>query len=374
MIIMKCENDNNLKQLREIAGFTQEAAAEAIDVSPSTIQNWEYGQIPRDTNLLHDLLDLYRVDNLERAKVILSMYFPKDKLAKPELLQSIHDWDAAFSATPVPNRLYFFTDTLEMLDARIDSLTVTLDFANRIFSKKLYSIYNLKTAKTIDKTAAEYDLTLNAESAFKISAVNTEHVYYFPLWDFCKMPLEENGLTMSDADFLQQKTKDIIFSKASSKHTLQDGISLMKKDLDKLMQWRNTILLELSYSTHFTECVKTEYVIEKSGVLWQKVTILPCKKSYLLPPEENELSDIIVRSKSYPISFFEQEHLASSEHFLYCNSFYINKELVKQAIRTVLPLIHIGNVHFFTSREWEKICKSNKNLQDFCKEYSSERV
>ena len=78
----------------------------------------------------------------------------------------------------------------------------------------------------------------------------------------------------------------------------------MKKDLDKLMQWRNTILLELSYSTHFTECVKTEYVIEKSGVLWQKVTILPCKKSYLLPPEENELSDIIVRSKSYPISFF----------------------------------------------------------------------
>ena len=148
--------------------------------------------------------------------------------------------------TPVPNRLDFFTDTLEMLDARIDSLTVTLDFANRIFSKKLYSIYNLKTAKTIDKTAAEYDLTLNAESAFKISAVNTEHVYYFPLWDFCKMPLEENGLTMSDADFLQQKTKDIIFSKASSKHTLQDGISLMKKDLDKLMQWRNTILLELS--------------------------------------------------------------------------------------------------------------------------------
>lgn len=125
---------------------------------------------------MHDLLDLYRVDNLERAKVILSMYFPKDKLAKPELLQSIHDWDAAFSATPVPNRLDFFTDTLEMLDARIDSLTVTLDFANRIFSKKLYSIYNLKTAKTIDKTAAEYDLTLNAESAFKISAVNTEHV------------------------------------------------------------------------------------------------------------------------------------------------------------------------------------------------------
>ena len=43
---MKCENDNNLKQLREIAGFTQEAAAEAIDVSPSTIQNWEYELIP----------------------------------------------------------------------------------------------------------------------------------------------------------------------------------------------------------------------------------------------------------------------------------------------------------------------------------------
>ena len=65
---MKCENDNNLKQLREIAGFTQEAAAEAIDVSPSTIQNWEYGQIPRDTNLLHDLLDLYRVDNFRTCK------------------------------------------------------------------------------------------------------------------------------------------------------------------------------------------------------------------------------------------------------------------------------------------------------------------
>lgn len=370
---MKCKNDNKLKQLREIAGFTQETAAEAIDVSPSTIQNWEYGQIPRDITLLHDLLDLYRVDNLERAKVILSMYLPKDKLGKPELLQSIHDWDSTFSTIPaVPNRLDFFTDSLEILDARIACLTVTLDLANRIFAKKIYSIHNLKTAQTIDKTAAEYDLTLNAESAFKISAVNTEHVYYFPLWDFCKMPLEENGLTMSDADFLQQKTKDIIFSKASSKHTLQDGISLIKKDLDKLMQWRNTILLELSYSTHFTECVKTEYVIEKSGVLWQKVTILPCQKSYLLPLEENELSDIIAHSESYPVSVSEKERIAPFKHFLYCNFFYVNKESANQTIRTISPLIHIGNVHFFTSREWEKICKSNKNLQDFCKKYSSE--
>lgn len=372
---MKCKNDNKLKQLREIAGFTQETAAEAIDVSPSTIQNWEYGQIPRDITLLHDLLDLYRVDNLERAKVILSMYLPKDKLAKPELLQSIHDWDSTFSTIPaVPNRLDFFTDSLEILDARIACLTVTLDLANRIFAKKIYSIHNLKTAQTIDKTAAEYDLTLNAESAFLISAANTEHAYCFPLWDFCQMPLEGNELTMSDTDFLQQKTKDIIFSKASSKQTLQAGISLIRKDLNKLIQWRNAVLLELTYSTYFTECVKSEYVIEKSGILWRKIIVLPCQKSYLLPLEENELSDIIVHSESYPVSFSEKERIVPFKHFLYCSSFYVNKELASQTIRTISPLIHIGNMHFFTSSEWEKICKSNKNLQDFCKKHSSERV
>ena len=371
---MKCENDNNLKQLREIAGFTQEAAAEAIDVSPSTLQNWEYGQIPRNVNLLHDLLDLYHVDNLERAKVILTMYLPQDELAKSELLQSIHEWDSAFSRTPVSNRLDCFTDALEILDARIACLIVTLDLANRIFAKKIYSIHNLKTAQTIDKTAAEYDLTLNAESAFLISAANTEHAYYFPLWDFCQMPLEGNELPMSDTDFLQQKTKDIIFSKASSKQTLQAGISLIKKDLDKLIQWRNAVLLELTYSSHFTECVKTEYVIEKSGILWQKIIVLPCQKSYLLPLEENELSDIIVHSESYPVSFSEKERIVPFKHFLYCSSFYVNKELASQTIRTISPLIHIGNMHFFTSSEWEKICKSNKNLQDFCKKHSSERV
>ncbi|MQN00731.1 MAG: XRE family transcriptional regulator [Lachnospiraceae bacterium] len=64
---------NTLKKLRDETGMTQEAVAEKLEVSVSTLQGWERTErIPKES--LHDLLDVYGVDQKTRDKTVLQIF------------------------------------------------------------------------------------------------------------------------------------------------------------------------------------------------------------------------------------------------------------------------------------------------------------
>lgn len=378
MKTMNLQVNNNLKQLREKVGLTQEAAAEAIDISPSTIQNWEYGQLPRDPTLLHNLLDVYQVTDMERAKTILSLYYPENKLTKSELFQTVHEWVPDLTSPPCPNRLDLYTDTLEKLDARIVCLEHTRIFANGILSHKYCSIYNLATAKTIDKVATEYNLTLNAEVNFCISAANQECTYYFPLGDRYKMPVGESGVVMSDSEFLLSRQK-VTLSDRSDDLQIGTTLPLLDRDLGKLRTLQNSILLQIANSSYFAGSVTTAYVVEKSGVLWQQIHIKPCQKTYFLPVEKSELGNIIKHKKIYRLSFSDKKQIYPYPitTLLYCDSPYISRESAEQSMRFIAPIIYIGrmkNAALPSPEEWITYCKNNTDLQNLYQKLSTVRV
>ena len=51
-----------IKKARELAGLTQESAAEMIKVSVTTIQNWEKGQMPSGKENLNRIAETYKVN------------------------------------------------------------------------------------------------------------------------------------------------------------------------------------------------------------------------------------------------------------------------------------------------------------------------
>ena len=51
-----------IKKARELVGLTQEGAASIIDVSVTTIQNWEKGQMPSGKENLNKIADAYKVN------------------------------------------------------------------------------------------------------------------------------------------------------------------------------------------------------------------------------------------------------------------------------------------------------------------------
>jgi transcriptional regulator with XRE-family HTH domain len=63
-----------LKSLREKAEYTQETAAELLDISVSTIQNWEKNGAACPPEKLNRVMDLYGVKEKERDRVFLSLY------------------------------------------------------------------------------------------------------------------------------------------------------------------------------------------------------------------------------------------------------------------------------------------------------------
>ncbi len=176
-----------LQNYRIAAGFTQEQAAEAIDISVSTLQNWEQGHCPRTPALLHELLDFYNVTPLQRATLILALYMPEN-IPCIEDIQSISDYASLFTADFSSNRLDPYTDALSVLDARIQWLKCTLKFCKGLLNKQLLSLYNLNTAKSIDKLAKEYNLSICAEYSFQILCVNYSYNFNYPLGEYLAMP------------------------------------------------------------------------------------------------------------------------------------------------------------------------------------------
>ncbi len=65
---------NRLKTLREAKGMTQENVAELMDISQSTLQNWEKEGYNISANSLHELLDIYKVNDRERNEIVLEFF------------------------------------------------------------------------------------------------------------------------------------------------------------------------------------------------------------------------------------------------------------------------------------------------------------
>ncbi len=66
--------NNILRDCRRAAGMTQENAAEEMNVSTNTIQNWERGRNSMSKEALHMLLDVYGVDQEIRNKAVLEIF------------------------------------------------------------------------------------------------------------------------------------------------------------------------------------------------------------------------------------------------------------------------------------------------------------
>lgn len=64
---------NILKPLREKANVTQEFVADKLNVSVNSVQNWERND-KIQPEILHQLLDLYKVDKATRDSTVLSIF------------------------------------------------------------------------------------------------------------------------------------------------------------------------------------------------------------------------------------------------------------------------------------------------------------
>lgn len=81
-----------IKKARELAGLTQESAAEMIKVSVTTIQNWEKGQMPSGKENLNRIAETYKVNYDEFWSFYAEEMMPrnnvKDKVDFPYFLFS----------------------------------------------------------------------------------------------------------------------------------------------------------------------------------------------------------------------------------------------------------------------------------------------
>ena len=68
-----------IKKARELAGLTQESAAGLIDVSVTTIQNWEKGQMPSGKENLNRIAEVYKVNYEEFWSFYAEEMMPRKK-------------------------------------------------------------------------------------------------------------------------------------------------------------------------------------------------------------------------------------------------------------------------------------------------------
>lgn len=87
---MNCNLGNNLKRLRLAKNYTQEQAAQLLNISPKSLSRWECGSTMPDVMILPEIARLYcvTVDDLYREK---SMAYENHALRLLSVYESTHD-------------------------------------------------------------------------------------------------------------------------------------------------------------------------------------------------------------------------------------------------------------------------------------------
>lgn len=94
---MNCNLGNNLKRLRLSKNYTQEQAAQLLNISPKSLSRWECGSTMPDVMILPEIAKLYcvTVDDLYREK---SMAYENYALRLLSVYESTHNINDFFNA------------------------------------------------------------------------------------------------------------------------------------------------------------------------------------------------------------------------------------------------------------------------------------
>ena len=376
-----------LKKLREAKGLTQEAVASIMDVSVTTVQNWERTGCFKTAQQLHELLDLYGVSDSMRNVIVLEVYGRKSKedneiIAEKKSSECVvlkAAVDRLAEEKDVKHYVSYPLDKtctcLNMIDNRIRCLETTIDYVDKsYFSKKTRWIAGWETAILIDTIGREYGVEIGAVGVYQIQENNYKVDEAFPLGD-------EEGWTVYseefDREFDFEEYLDALSTKVDwDRSPLEEqgkALGEMRKDLLELSVMRERILTYICQQGGWETQVSISGLLDVgSEMFWEIVTIQRTGKSYrrvstlrrmewFLAPERSNLLSIDGRRKVRKPSLMES----------YCDAVVYDKGTVSQALRVMgraLDLMPV-DVEVLDAREWADVCRSSTLLKECLMQY-----
>lgn len=388
--------NNILQQLRISCRKTQEQVAEYMGVAVGTVQNWEKTLRFKSKDDLHDLLDLYDVDEIVRNAIVLGIY-GKANTSKTidQLICSTLQCAPHLQLTYV-NRLRFddIIDCLLIIEHRMSCVMCSMIYCSEYVYKNHHSyLFSRKTAAIIDQVAEEYNIILNAkythESLWTFNNICPDMSNsLLQLGDV--LFFKEYGKDMTYEEYLDAQEKNLPPQSSRSPDTLvMNAVIEMKKEYYELYHTHRLLLSQMTMIPFACQYFKVNYEINKEGkTMWAVYHILPSGTTHiahLLYDAEysNAFSDI--KANYANISFCEDtkpphppvfltaknEHSEHYSDFLNCNTAnFVAKSYIDKLLDSLSPILQSHSPAFVDYEALIEESKNNKLLNDFISKLS----
>lgn len=267
---------NILKTLRQRAHLTQEQVAELLNVAPTTVQNWERTQRFSTPEMLHDLLDLYQVDDTTRQLIVLLTYGDTKSAPASNNIDCMTSLQLGIASSNSPAELR--THALLLLQARIQCLHCTIAYIREKLDRKSTLLSSRATAENIDRLGKEYGIFLDAERSYDIFLLNTDLQKYFPLGDFFQpIYIVEYHCMMTMDDFISKRMESIPPHKKVNQELLKSALEDITEEYQHLL--------------FLTDCINTEGNVAYP-VIWD-ATPIQCNVTYVTKHTIDTLSQFL---------------------------------------------------------------------------------
>ena len=379
-----------LRKLRENANMTQDYVAEKFDRSINTVKNWESTMKFRSPEDLHKLLNLYRVNDAVRALIVQQVYGSKssvtDNLVNNHVVENIEIKDITLEGvvTCKINRLDRIVEAIEVLEGRIKCLTTTVDYINYAFiSKCTPDIFGIKTAKIIDLTADEYDITVDAEKTYLLSEAikDIKNIYpYGEMYDY-KVYVPRYGKEMTYEECLHETHKSI----GKINRSLDDNIFLALNQIEAEIYQLKCILRAALLFIAKRDDVEVSYVVDMvHKCVWDLVTVKVTGKTFKTMSSETRIKQLIDDNVAYKTVVLDNKPVDLEAQVNTVNvdvEVFYDKAVVAKALDILKDIVSLSsNVDetYMDDDEWIDFCVQSDELQNyitkFVKNYMSKCI
>lgn len=368
-----------LQKLRIESGKTQEQVAEELGVVIGTVQNWEKTLRFKSHNDLHDLLDLYDIDDLTRCEIVQQIYGKYTCISESELINQIQaSFPSLHSLSQTNCSLDFFTECLQAFENRMHCLECTITYCTHYANNFCCPIFALKTAKIIDSITAEYNTVVNAEHNYYIDKLNENLATKYVFNDSnSSIFIEEYNKMMTSDEYIEAfcaELKDC--STFSTKEQVAEAVQQMQAEYAKLYNAKQHLLKYIAYKYASTDLIDIKYMIQKDELLiWANLHILPASKTYRITMTTDAINNVLA-SDIYTIilsSCKDDEINKSKNDYVYCSANYVDIELAESIINKLSQVLLLHRRPLITKEGWKDVCHSNQALKDYINHNSSGR-
>ena len=295
------ETKTLIKRIRETSGMTQEQVAEAMGVSVNTVQNWERFNLFKNKDMLHDLLDLYKVDDVLRTRAVLEAFgrsenrdyfitefFGEDDRQPSRIaVQDIYDQKDISYPFPIDQMI----SCLNVICTRLSCVQGTILFLEGYIEKCEPVIFCRESAIVIDRTCKEYDVQVCAEQVYEMQMMDEIISVAFPFGD-------EGERKEYVKSYDREMTYNELFEKESAKISLAERSDpgeietlLYELELEELAlaEMKYRILTCLIQTSLYEGFVEKEYLVDaREESFWTLVHLRVTDQTFKIPSTVKE--------------------------------------------------------------------------------------